>query len=126
MSGACRAFGRENDAEKRMQFLKMLFWCLLAFLAAAFTIGNWTTVPIRLVGGLVADVNLPLLLFLTFLMGLVPTLIWQHAARWRLRQRLSAAERSLAAVSAETDAMPPLARSPPSPSPPPAHGLIPL
>ncbi len=34
-----------------MQFLKMLFWCLLAFLAAAFTLGNWTTVPIRLVGG---------------------------------------------------------------------------
>ncbi|HIV76957.1 MAG TPA: hypothetical protein H9899_05470 [Candidatus Sphingomonas excrementigallinarum] len=87
-----------------MQFLKMLFWCLLAFLAAAFTLGNWTTVPIRLVGGLVADVNLPLLLFLTFLLGLVPTLVWQHAARWKLRQRLSAAERSLAAVSAETSA----------------------
>ncbi|CAM3013161.1 MULTISPECIES: hypothetical protein [Sphingomonas] len=87
-----------------MQFLKMLFWCLLAFLAAAFTLGNWTTVPIRLVGGLVADVNLPLLLFLTFLLGLVPTLIWQHTARWKLRQRLSAAERSLAAVSTETSA----------------------
>ncbi|WP_314373611.1 hypothetical protein [Sphingomonas paucimobilis] len=84
-----------------MQFLKMLFWCLLAFLAAAFTLGNWTTVPIRLVGGLVADVNLPLLLFLTFLLGLIPTLIWQHAARWRLRQRLSATERALATATAE-------------------------
>ncbi len=49
--------------------------------------------------------NLPLLLFLTFLLGLVPTLVWQHAARWKLRQRLSAAERSLAAVSAETTLM---------------------
>lgn len=94
-----------------MQFLKMLFWCLLAFLVAAFTIGNWTTVEIRLVGGLIADVNLPLLLFLTFLLGLVPTLIWQHAARWRLRQRLSAAERSLAAVSAESSAYVPPAPS---------------
>ncbi|MCT8002146.1 hypothetical protein NZL82_09680 [Sphingomonas sanguinis] len=86
-----------------MQFLKMLFWCLLAFLAAAFTLGNWTTVPIRLVGGLVADVNLPLLLFLTFLLGLVPTLIWQHAARWRLRQRLNATERALATATSSTE-----------------------
>lgn len=79
-----------------MQFLKILFWCLLAFLAAAFTIGNWTAVPIRLPGGLVADVNLPFLLLVTFLLGLVPTLGWQAARRWRLKQRLTACERQLA------------------------------
>jgi len=58
-----------------MQFLKILFWCLLAFVAAVFTVGNWTTVPIKLWGGLIAEVNLPLLLFVTFLLGLVPTMI---------------------------------------------------
>ena len=100
-----------------MQFLKMLFWCLLAFLAAAFTLGNWTTVPIRLVGGLVADVNLPVLLFLTFLLGLVPTLIWQHAARWRLRQRLNASERALAAATATTETGPYVAPTEPAPLP---------
>ncbi len=83
-----------------MQFLKILFWCLLAFLAAAFTIGNWVAVPIRLPGGLVADVNLPFLLLLTFLAGLLPTLGWQAARRWRLRQRLSACERVLAETRA--------------------------
>ena len=81
-----------------MQFLKILFWCLLAFLAAAFAFGNWTAVPIRLWGGLVADVNLPLLLLVTFLLGLVPTLVWQAARRWRLKQRLTACERQLAEV----------------------------
>lgn len=79
-----------------MQFLKILFWCLLAFLAAAFTIGNWSTVPIRLPGGLIADVNLPFLLLVTFLVGLLPTLGWQAAKRWRLRQRLATCERLLA------------------------------
>lgn len=79
-----------------MQFLKILFWCLLAFLAAAFTIGNWKAVPILLPGGLVADVNLPFLLLLTFLAGLLPTLGWQAAKRWRLRQRISTCERQLA------------------------------
>jgi len=79
-----------------MQFLKILFWCLLAFIAAVATIGNWTTVPINLWGGLIADVNLPLLLLVTFLLGFVPTMLYNHAIRWRLRQRLATCERQLA------------------------------
>jgi len=79
-----------------MQFLKILFWCLLAFVAALFTFGNWVSVPIRLWGGLVAEVNLPFLLTATFLLGLLPTLAWQHTARWRLRNRLANAERTIA------------------------------
>lgn len=78
-----------------MQFLKLLFWCLMAFLAAVFTFGNWTNVSIQLFGGLVAEVNLPLLLLTTFLLGFVPTLVYQQWLRFRLRQRLTAAERSL-------------------------------
>jgi hypothetical protein len=78
-----------------MQFLKILFWCLLAFVAAVFTIGNWTTVPIKLWGGLIAEVNLPLLLFITFLVGLVPTMVYFNAVRWRLRNRLSTVERTV-------------------------------
>ena len=78
-----------------MQFLKILFWCLLAFVAAVFTIGNWTTVPIKLWGGLIAEVNLPLLLFVTFLVGLVPTMIYYNAVRWRLRNRLATSERTV-------------------------------
>ncbi|MGY2735833.1 hypothetical protein [Sphingomonas sp. UYP23] len=78
-----------------MHFLKILFWCLLAFIAAVFTLGNWTSVPIKLWGGMEALVNLPLLLLLTFLAGLVPTLLWHSTLRWRLRNRLAAAERAL-------------------------------
>ncbi|WP_235532905.1 hypothetical protein [Sphingomonas sp. Leaf412] len=94
-----------------MQFLKILFWCLLVFVAAVFTFGNWTTVSIQLFGGLVAEVNLPLLLVATFLLGFLPTLIYQHLVRWRLRQRLSIAERALETertinASRATDPMP--------------------
>jgi putative membrane protein len=79
-----------------MQFLKILFWCLLAFIAAVFTISNWNAVQIQLWGGLIADVNLPMLLLVTFLIGFVPTMLYNHAIRWRLRQRLTTCERSLA------------------------------
>ena len=102
-----------------MQFLKILFWCLLAFVAAVFTFGNWTWVTIRLFGGLLAEVNLPLLLAVTFLIGFLPTLVYQHWARWRLKQRLAAAERQL------SDARAALA-PPPAPPPPQTPDAAPM
>lgn len=81
-----------------MQFLKTLFWCLLAFVAAIFTRNNWTTVPINLWGGLIAEINLPLLLLVVFLCGLLPMLVFHHAVRWRLRGRLTTAERTVATL----------------------------
>ena len=79
-----------------MQFLKILFWFLLAFVAALFTYGNWTSIQINLWSGLIADVNLPLLLLVTFVLGFLPTYLYLGTVRWRLRQRLATCERMLA------------------------------
>lgn len=81
-----------------MQFLKYLFWCLLAFLAAVFAFGNWHSVDIYLWGGLIALVNLPFLLLVTFLVGFVPMLLWHLTVRYRLRQRLLTTERTVEAL----------------------------
>ena len=91
-----------------MQFLKILFWCLLTFLAAIFTYGNWDLVEIRLWSGLIADVNLPLLLLVTFLIGFLPMLAFHHAVRWRLRQQLATCERALADLRIATATLPPM------------------
>ncbi|MDB5708254.1 MAG: hypothetical protein JWL96_324 [Sphingomonas bacterium] len=103
-----------------MQFLKILFWCLLAFVAAIFTIGNWGTVPIHLWAGLIADVNLPLLLLVTFLAGLLPTMLYYSTIRWRLRNRLSTTERAISDLrDTLTPATAPLMPDPePEPIPP--------
>lgn len=90
-----------------MQFLKTLFWFLLAVSVAVFSIGNWTTVPIKLWAGLIAEVNLPLLLVLTFLAGLFPVLLFHHAVKWRMNQKLSTAERALADLRAAAQAAAP-------------------
>ena len=81
-----------------MQFLKYLFWCLLAFLAAVFSFGNWYSVDVHLWGGLIALVNLPFLLFVTFLAGLLPMWFYHLTQRWRLRQRLLTSERTVEAL----------------------------
>lgn len=104
-----------------MQFLKGLFWFLLAVVAAVFVIGNWTSVTIRLWSGLVAEVNLPLLLFLAFLAGLLPTWLYHQTVRWRLRSRLANAERAIADMTAPAPVpapMVPLASTDPVPPEP--------
>ena len=97
-----------------MQFLKILFWCLLAFVAALFTYGNWTSVPLQLWSGMEALVKLPFLLLIAFLIGFLPTYVYSRAVRWRLRQRLTTVERSLTEARAvATTSAPPAAYVPP-------------
>jgi lipopolysaccharide assembly protein A len=111
-----------------MQFLKILFWCLLAFVAALFTYGNWESVQLHLWAGMVAEVNLPLLLLVTFLIGFLPVYLFHHTVRWRLRSRLSSAERAvteLRAIPPETPAPEPAAPiGPASDIPPAAPGTL--
>jgi len=110
-----------------MQFLKILFWCLLAFVAALFTYGNWNNVQIHLWAGLVAEVNLPLLLAVTFLIGFLPTLLFHHAVRWRLRSRLSNVERAIAELRTPEPAPaaePMIAPGTPDPLPAPPPGAL--
>src|SRR3982751_2017932 len=76
-----------------MQFLKILFWCLLSSVAAIFTYGNWSWVTIPLWGGLDAEVNLPTLMTLMFLAGMIPTALYYRRSRVLLTRRLAAAER---------------------------------
>ena len=79
-----------------MRFLNGLFWFLLAVVVSIFTYGNWKHVELNLWSGLIADVNLPLLLLIFFLAGFVPMALWHQAVKWRLRQKLATTERSLA------------------------------
>ncbi len=87
-----------------MQFLKTLLIVFTVGLAVAFAFNNWTSVDIRLWGGLLVDINKPLLLLLCFLAGLVPTWMWLKAANWRLKQRLATSERTIADLRATVTA----------------------
>lgn len=79
----------------KMQFLRTVFWVVVAVLGVIFAFANWTTVELRVLSMIVA-VNLPLLLLIVFLIGLVPPLILHRATRWSFRRKLEAAQRNLA------------------------------
>jgi len=71
-----------------MQFLKTLFWVILAVVLVLFAHANWQSVTLNLWGGLQADVKLPALVIFAFLAGFLPTLIVYRARLWSLRRRL--------------------------------------
>ncbi len=72
-----------------MQFLKTLFWVLLAVLVVLFASANWNrVVTIDLWGGLQADLKLPVLAIGAFLLGFMPTFLVYRARIWGLKRRL--------------------------------------
>ena len=72
-----------------MQFLKTLFWVLLAVLIALFASRNWSDVTLNLWGDLQADIKAPVLLGLMFLLGWLPTFLLYRARVWALRRRIA-------------------------------------
>ena len=76
-----------------MQFLRTLFWVLLAVLIVLFARGNWFDVTLNLWGDLQADIKVPVLLALAFLLGFLPTFILYRARLWTIRRRLEAQDR---------------------------------
>lgn len=71
-----------------MQLLKTLFWVVLAVVMVLFAFTNWDNVTIKLWGGLVADINLPMLVIGAFLIGFLPTWAVYRARVWSLKRRL--------------------------------------
>jgi len=83
-----------------MQFLKTLFWVILTVILVLFAKANWIAVPLRLWGGLEADVKLPMLILFAFLVGFLPTFVILRARLWSLKRRLDPAERTSGIVAA--------------------------
>jgi uncharacterized integral membrane protein len=77
-----------------MRFLKTLFWVLVAVLVVLFASRNWTSVTLNLWGDIQADIKIPLLLLIFFLLGFLPTWLTLRARLWSQRRRLDALERT--------------------------------
>ncbi|HWI85577.1 MAG TPA: hypothetical protein VNT42_04535 [Sphingomonas sp.] len=77
-----------------MAFLRTLFWIVLTVIVVVFSVHNWVPVTINLFGDMQADVKLPVLLVIAFLVGFVPLYVWHRVFKWRQARRLAAVERT--------------------------------
>jgi len=78
-----------------LRFLKTLFWIVVAALVTLFAARNWRDVTVDLWDSLQADIKLPVLLLLVFLIGFLPTWLVFRAKLWRLTNRVTMAQRDL-------------------------------
>jgi len=85
-----------------MQFLKTLFWVLVAVFVTFFSYRNWAPVTLSLWGDIQADVKITLLLLVFFLLGFLPTWLLMRTRIWSYRRRLDALERTRASTPAAT------------------------
>ena len=83
-----------------MQFLKTLFWVVLAVILVLFSYANWEAVTLNLWGGLQADVKKPILLVIGFLLGFLPTFLIYRARLWALKRRYEPAARNVVSPQA--------------------------
>lgn len=77
-----------------MHFLKTLFWVLVAVVVVLFAVRNWTPVTLNLWGDIQADIQIPILLLVFFLLGFLPTWATMRTRLWSHRRRADALERS--------------------------------
>ena len=79
-----------------MHFLKTLFWVLVAVVVVLFASRNWSDVTLNLWGDIQADIKIPALLLIIFLLGFLPTWLIMRGRLWSYRRRLDALERTRA------------------------------
>jgi hypothetical protein len=70
-----------------MRFLTSLFWVVVAVLATTLAVENWRDVTINLWGDLQADIKIPVLFALWFVIGFLPAYILYRTKLWRLRRQ---------------------------------------
>jgi uncharacterized integral membrane protein len=86
-----------------MNFLKTLFWVVVAVSLAIFATRNWTDITLNLWGNIQADIKLPVLILLIFLIGFLPPFLVLRGRIWSLRRRLAVAERPVMAPPPAAD-----------------------
>lgn len=93
-----------------MHFLKTLFWVLVAVVVTFFAYRNWDPVTLNLWGDIQVDIKIPLLLFVFFLLGFLPTWLTMRARLWSQRRRVDGLDGARAStappVAAEEDREP--------------------
>jgi uncharacterized integral membrane protein len=77
-----------------MQFLKTLYYVLIAVVVALFASRNWSDATLNLWGDIQADVKVPVLLLIAFMLGFLPTWLIMRARIWSLHRRIEAMDRN--------------------------------
>lgn len=75
-----------------MQFIKTLFWVILAVILVVFAVNNWSPTSVLVWQDIRVDTKLPVLVIGAFLLGFLPTWILHRTMKWRMTRRIKTLE----------------------------------
>ncbi|MEH6756390.1 MAG: hypothetical protein V7676_02625 [Parasphingorhabdus sp.] len=75
-----------------MQFIKTLFWVILAVILVVFSVNNWSPTSVLIWENIRIDTKLPVLVIGAFLLGFVPLWLIHRASKWRFSRRIKTLE----------------------------------
>jgi len=73
-----------------MQIIRTVIWVIVLIALLIFSLNNWTQVDVKIWEGLILETKLPVLVGISFLLGLLPMWLLHRAASWRAHRRISA------------------------------------
>ena len=96
-----------------MQIVRTIVWVLLLFALLAFSFFNWKPVEVTIWSNLVLETKLPVLVIVSFLLGLVPMWLVHRTNKWRMTRRVNALETATTRMATPPPA--PVSTAPTSP-----------
>lgn len=85
-----------------MQFIKTLFWVILAVILVVFSVNNWSPTSVLIWENIRIDTKLPVLVVGAFILGFVPLWLIHRASKWRLTRRIKTLEAAARPAPAPT------------------------
>ena len=104
-----------------MQIVRTILWVLIFVGIALFSAVNWKPVEVNLWGDFVVETKVPVLVIVSFLLGLVPMWLYHRGAKWSLNRRITSLENAVRSnsLSNRHSAPPPAPAPAPAPTPSP-------
>ncbi len=99
-----------------MQFIKTLFWVILAVVLVVFAANNWSPTSVLIWEDVRIDTKLPVLVIGAFLLGFVPLWLIHRTSKWRLSRRIKTLEAAARPTPAPTAATSTAPKTPPAPA----------
>ncbi|WP_109356765.1 LapA family protein [Sphingorhabdus sp. EL138] len=106
-----------------MQFIKTLFWVILAVILVVFAVNNWSPTSVLIWQDIRIDTKLPVLVIGAFLLGFVPMWILHRTSKWRLNRRIKTLEAAARPVPVSSTAASNATKPSPAPTKPAATPL---
>ena len=97
-----------------MQIIRTILWVLLLVALAIFSWANrGPTITVKIWENIVVDTKIPVIIIVSFLIGIVPMYLFHRFSKWRLHRKIASLE-----SAARTAAATPIAPNPmPEPDP---------